>query len=171
MDKHDRPYKCQEPGCDKVQGFTYSGGLLRHQREVHKMNTSTKKALMCPYPDCNRSSGHGFTRQENLKEHLRRRHMPSDDQSPELSSAMLPSVESMDPPPRKRKRDSDRTETSVYDDEQEDSDDLREQVKRLKGELLDKESRIAELEKVVSSMQQNMQQQYRPSFQQQQPLQ
>ena len=32
MDKHDRPYKCMEPGCDKIQGFTYSGGLLRHER-------------------------------------------------------------------------------------------------------------------------------------------
>ena len=35
MDKHDRPYKCPADGCEKLPGFTYSGGLLRHEREVH----------------------------------------------------------------------------------------------------------------------------------------
>jgi hypothetical protein len=35
MDKHDRPYKCPAKGCEKLPGFTYSGGLLRHEREVH----------------------------------------------------------------------------------------------------------------------------------------
>lgn len=37
MDKHDRPYKCTMIGCEKIPGFTYSGGLLRHQREVHNL--------------------------------------------------------------------------------------------------------------------------------------
>ncbi|DAA74711.1 TPA_exp: hypothetical protein A8136_3027 [Trichophyton benhamiae CBS 112371] len=77
MDKHDRPYKCNDPDCAKLPGFTYSGGLLRHQREVHRMHTQGKK-LMCPYSDCNRSSGKGFTRQENLKEHIRRLHRSED---------------------------------------------------------------------------------------------
>jgi len=74
MDKHDRPYKCQEPGCEKLQGFTYSGGLLRHQREVHKMHGGTKKALYCPIVTCKRHTGSGFTRKENLSEHMRRVH-------------------------------------------------------------------------------------------------
>lgn len=30
MDRHERPYKCCEAGCDLILGFTYSGGLLRH---------------------------------------------------------------------------------------------------------------------------------------------
>lgn len=162
MDKHDRPYKCLEPGCDKVQGFTYSGGLLRHQREVHKLNTSAKKALMCPYPDCNRSTGHGFTRQENLKEHLRRRHMPAEGASPELPSHPPPATEPMEPPPRKRKRDSEQAESSLVAAEPEDSDDLREQVKRLKGAVRDRDRRLVELERVVNTMQQNMLQQQRP---------
>jgi hypothetical protein len=38
MDKHDRPYKCPADGCEKLPGFTYSGGLLRHQREVHNLH-------------------------------------------------------------------------------------------------------------------------------------
>ncbi|KAF2434046.1 hypothetical protein EJ08DRAFT_582674 [Tothia fuscella] len=81
MDKHDRPYKCLEPGCEKLQGFTYSGGLLRHQREVHKMHGGTKKALYCPEPNCKRNSGSGFTRKENLSEHIRRVHRRTTDGS------------------------------------------------------------------------------------------
>jgi hypothetical protein len=77
MDKHDRPYKCTAPGCEKLQGFTYSGGLLRHEREVHKMHGGTKKPLFCPHSDCKRSSGAGFTRRENLAEHIRRVHRTS----------------------------------------------------------------------------------------------
>lgn len=75
MDRHERPYKCLEAGCELSPGFTYSGGLLRHQREVHKMHLSTKQPLFCPFPNCNRSSGTGFTRRENLEEHKRRRHL------------------------------------------------------------------------------------------------
>ncbi|KAL6150152.1 hypothetical protein ACJQWK_02531 [Exserohilum turcicum] len=74
MDTHDRPYKCNAKGCEKLQGFTYSGGLLRHEREVHKMHGGTKKILFCPFPGCKRSSGSGFTRKENLAEHVRRVH-------------------------------------------------------------------------------------------------
>jgi hypothetical protein len=36
--RDDRPYKCLVGGCEKLQGFTYSGELLRHEREVHKMH-------------------------------------------------------------------------------------------------------------------------------------
>ncbi|KAI9795980.1 MAG: hypothetical protein M1833_006556 [Piccolia ochrophora] len=76
-DKHERPYHCEDPNCAKLQGFTYSGGLLRHQREVHREHGGPKEALMCPYDNCKRSSGAGFTRKENLNEHLRRVHKQS----------------------------------------------------------------------------------------------
>lgn len=74
MDKHTRPYICSESGCEKIQGFTYSGGLLRHQREVHKQHGGPKAPRMCPHRSCNRSTGTGFSRKENLNEHLRRVH-------------------------------------------------------------------------------------------------
>lgn len=74
MDKHDRPYKCPSEGCEKLPGFTYSGGLLRHQREVHNLHGGPRKQLNCPHPNCKRFSGKGFSRQENLNEHLRRVH-------------------------------------------------------------------------------------------------
>lgn len=74
MDKHERPYICSARGCEKVQGFTYSGGLLRHEREVHGKHGGPKKAFRCPHENCKRSSGKGFSRMENLQEHLRRVH-------------------------------------------------------------------------------------------------
>ena len=80
MDKHDRPYVCEEPGCEKIQGFTYSGGLLRHQREVHRHHGGPKATFMCPYRDCKRSTGVGFSRKENLSEHLRRVHRGAGEQ-------------------------------------------------------------------------------------------
>jgi hypothetical protein len=74
MDKHDRPYRCQKPSCAKLQGFTYSGGLLRHEREVHGKHGGPKEQLRCTVADCKRHTGKGFTRKENLNEHMRRVH-------------------------------------------------------------------------------------------------
>lgn len=74
MDKHDRPYRCPQPQCAKLQGFTYSGGLLRHEREVHGKHGGPKEQLRCTVPECKRHTGKGFTRKENLNEHLRRVH-------------------------------------------------------------------------------------------------
>ena len=81
MDKHDRPYLCRYPSCAKLQGFTYSGGLLRHEREVHGKHGGPKALLVCPYDACNRHSGKGFTRKENLNEHIRRVHQSKGSQS------------------------------------------------------------------------------------------
>lgn len=104
MDKHDRPYRCSNPACAKLQGFTYSGGLLRHEREVHNKHGGPKSALMCPFKDCKRHNGKGFTRKENLNEHIRRVHQNKDDQAPGMSlkrdSAAIdtfPGAENLDP--------------------------------------------------------------------------
>jgi hypothetical protein len=97
MDRHERPYKCDHPNCQNTQGFTYSGGLMRHQREVHRWHQTTKSRLFCPFDDCLRnSSGEGFSRKENLEEHVRRRH----------GGRAPPSThdQSSDAPSKKRKR-------------------------------------------------------------------
>ena len=93
MDRHERPYKCREASCELSPGFTYSGGLLRHQREVHKMHLSTNLPLFCPFPNCKRSSGKAFTRKENLEDHKRRRHWE------ELSEPALNQAASQPPAP------------------------------------------------------------------------
>lgn len=74
MDKHDRPYVCKKPECSSLQGFTYSGGLLRHQREVHGLHGGAKLKLYCKIDGCKRKTQNPFTRRENLAEHLRRVH-------------------------------------------------------------------------------------------------
>jgi hypothetical protein len=182
MDKHDRPYKCYEPNCDKIQGFTYSGGLLRHQREVHKKNTDTKKALMCPYTDCNRSTGNGFTRQENLREHLRRRHMHNDE-GPSLiadipwdrtdlegvegvRASSLPGAPSLPSTGMKRRHTPD-GEVAETD---ENGIDLHSEIKRLcrqndemRHENEEKGRRIQELERIVAGIQQAIPHQSSPS--------
>jgi hypothetical protein len=118
-DKHDRPYKCAVEGCEKLPGFTYSGGLLRHEREVHGKHGGPRKQLNCPHHTCKRHTGKGFSRQENLNEHLRRVHtdsgMPDGEVTEEDEEAKMG---------QKRKRP---TSTSG-------TDDLREEVKRVRAE-------------------------------------
>jgi hypothetical protein len=42
------------------------------------MHGGTRKPLYCPEPNCKRNSGSGFTRKENLHEHIRRVHRRTD---------------------------------------------------------------------------------------------
>lgn len=172
MDKHDRPYKCNVKGCEKLQGFTYSGGLLRHEREVHKMHGGTKKSLFCPFADCKRSSGAGFTRKENLAEHVRRVHrrtsMSADmhgliirRETMERSPIMESRHTTQSPYQRnmeyrededismKRKRGSD----SGLSDR--DNDEMRAEIKRLRHENEEKDSRLRLLEQAVMALQQS----------------
>ncbi|EER27192.1 Fungal specific transcription factor, putative [Coccidioides posadasii C735 delta SOWgp] len=164
MDKHDRPYKCSNPDCAKLPGFTYSGGLLRHQREVHGMHTPQKR-LMCPFADCNRSSGKGFTRQENLNEHLRRLHRGSQDltvpptpTSPPNSAKSLENGRLSALPihsAMKRKRTSSESEHGS-EDSGSNIQALRDEVVRLRSEIQQKDSRLDELERVVKELRQTI---------------
>ena len=38
------------------------------------MHPTDQKLMFCPFSNCVRASGNGFTRRENLEEHKRRRH-------------------------------------------------------------------------------------------------
>ena len=106
MDKHERPYKCNEPTCEQNPGFTYSGGLLRHMREVHKKGVGpTRKPLFCPHANCIRSTGEGFTRRENLEEHLRRRHSYTGHYSPPVDTNGEVEGENGEPSKKRRKTD------------------------------------------------------------------
>ncbi|SPQ22009.1 90e28286-d78b-413d-863d-ed1944c73796 [Thermothielavioides terrestris] len=121
MDKHDRPYKCAAAGCEKLPGFTYSGGLLRHEREVHGKHGGPKNSFFCPHVNCKRHAGKGFSRQENLNEHLRRVHTqngaPLNGGEGETDDGASDNVAAAG---QKRKRDDD--------------SDLREEMKRLRQE-------------------------------------
>ena len=182
MDKHDRPYRCAHPQCAKLQGFTYSGGLLRHEREVHGKHGGPKSQLACPYPDCKRHSGKGFTRKENLNEHIRRVHQSKDNtqsqpqlisqkresnmddipidpetyQTPHHPETPYDGAEDPTSPANKRRRYYPAPGMSDRS-ASEDVENLREEVARLRADNQEKENRISlmedQLNKVLSQLQ------------------
>jgi hypothetical protein len=119
MDKHDRPYKCPADGCEKLPGFTYSGGLHRHGREVH--NKPGGQQLNCSHDTCKRHTGKGFSRQAGLNEHLRRVHTDTGAQDGEITEEEEDAKTG-----QKRKRSTAFRGVSTGD--------LHEEMKRLKAE-------------------------------------
>jgi hypothetical protein len=158
MDKHDRPYKCNIKGCEKLQGFTYSGGLLRHNREVHKLHGGTKKLLFCPFPDCKRSSGSGFTRKENLAAHVRRAHgktSPSSDLGHIVSSEPDTHTDEACHNDNAQMEQKRRRLSEAGISETGDETGLCAEVKRLKRENEERNSRLRRLEADVMALQQS----------------
>ena len=144
MDKHERPYVCDEPECENIRGFTYSGGLLRHQREVHRQHGGPKASCMCPYPDCKRHVGVGFSRKENLAEHLRRVHRDVDADQTQREGSESPQNTTGTLGTGKRRR------RAVRDnDDDGDEEDLEQEVKKLKKQLQEKDERLEKLERQV----------------------
>ena len=147
MDKHDRPYKCTVKGCEKLQGFTYSGGLLRHEREVHKMHGGTKKSLYCPHVDCKRSTGSAFSRKENLAEHLRRVHSSTSTSSDVVKLAVSRSHEIHEK----------ETPVSIQEEDfalaRSPNGELRVEVKRLRMLNEEQDQRLKQLEDAVRALQ------------------
>ncbi|KAI0597320.1 hypothetical protein F4775DRAFT_258379 [Biscogniauxia sp. FL1348] len=141
MDKHDRPYKCPAGGCEKLPGFTYSGGLLRHEREVHGKHGGPKNPLNCPHVNCKRHTGKGFSRLENLNEHLRRVHTADIPTAKTEEADDLAIWVSSPKTGEKRKPD----------------DDLREEVKRLQGENQELRSQVEAQKRQQIAMMQQMQ--------------
>ncbi|KAI1847001.1 hypothetical protein JX266_006876 [Neoarthrinium moseri] len=141
MDKHDRPYRCGADGCEKLPGFTYSGGLLRHEREVHGKHGGPKNPLNCPHVSCKRHSGKGFSRLENLNEHLRRVHTNSaaggsGDELPEDAGGAIAGGERTSiPPPQLQIPLPTQAQTPVVLGEkrkhEDDEDDVQREIKRL----------------------------------------
>ncbi|EEH39484.2 hypothetical protein PAAG_08753 [Paracoccidioides lutzii Pb01] len=68
MDKHDRPYKCTNPDCNRR--FTQAGSMRRHLITIHQVNSK----LRWTHSDCDRSS----SRKVDLKKHIHRIHTKPD---------------------------------------------------------------------------------------------
>ncbi|KAI4286996.1 MAG: hypothetical protein L6R35_003753 [Caloplaca aegaea] len=170
MDKHTRPYICNLPGCEKVRGFTYSGGLSRHQREVHREYGGPKASYMCPHEDCKRSTGSGFSRRENLQEHLRRVHRQVGEAEVEkLTPTEMTSPATTKPrkrrrrfddedddqakpilhEPKKRRRNDDNADNENTSEDRNSREDLPVQVKMLRKQLREKDERLKRLEQTV----------------------
>jgi hypothetical protein len=125
MDKHERPYRCAADGCENLPGFTYSGGLLRHEREVHGKYGGPKNTVNCPHPNCKRHTGKGFSRQENLNEHLRRVHTIMDGTTPPAEASLSPEANESEKSGMKRKRRGSSSEEMT---------ELRNEIKRVRNE-------------------------------------
>ena len=169
MDKHVRPYRCPHPSCAKLQGFTYSGGLLRHEREVHGKHGGPKAQLMCPVANCKRQTGKGFTRKENLNEHLRRVHGNRGQITTNIpfrpdGSEALPGADNIETPvsrisealtsdsaisPALKRR---RTLTGMEDGGLEEVEQLRDEVMRLRAENAEKDARLAHMEQKMDEV-------------------
>ena len=155
MDKHTRPYICDEPGCENIRGFTYSGGLHRHQKEVHRQHGGPRSACLCPYKDCKRSTGLGFSRKENLAEHIRRVHRDAGHTHAQPADAFPDALDAPAPPGnRKRKRRAAENEGDELNGSQDsqDAQGLKQEVKKLKKELLEKDDRLQRLEEQVREL-------------------
>ncbi|EEP79574.1 predicted protein [Uncinocarpus reesii 1704] len=162
-----------------VAGTGLTGSLTRPRLAVKRARDPPRNAggqIYCDHPDCYENapvfrrpcewnSGKGFTRQENLNEHLRRLHRGSQDltvpptpRSPpssaktveETTSSALAIHSAM-----KRKRassgsenDSETTLSNIQA--------LREEVVRLRSQIQQKDSRLDELEKVVRELRQSI---------------
>ena len=159
MDKHTRPYVCKEAGCEKIQGFTYSGGLLRHQREVHKHHGGPKAPRMCPFPDCKRSTGSGFSRKENLQEHLRRVHRGTGQATDKGAAGhdrtltgrqqlIIDPATGVSKGKRRRLVEEEKDDNDIADE----MGELRAQIKRLKKEAEEKDRRLMALENQVQTL-------------------
>lgn len=155
MDKHERPYRCLAEGCEKLPGFTYSGGLLRHEREVHGKHGGPKNTVNCPHPNCKRHTGKGFSRQENLNEHLRRVHT-GDVSTPAADDVISSDGDlDMDRVGAKRKRSRKDSSSDVGDLLEEvkrvrlENEELREQLDRQSQHSLAMMAQIAELQEAL----------------------
>ncbi|KFA63860.1 hypothetical protein S40285_04464 [Stachybotrys chlorohalonatus IBT 40285] len=154
MDKHERPYRCPAEGCENLPGFTYSGGLLRHEREVHGKHGGPKNTVNCPHPTCKRHTGKGFSRQENLNEHLRRVHTSPDAVTPPAEVTSPDDNESEKSGVKRKRRLSD--EPAANDELAE----LREEIRRvraendrLKQDMRDQELRSIEMMSQIDELQ------------------
>lgn len=63
--RHDRPYRCQYPGCSHQRGFGSKGELTRHINSVHK-----RTKISCPVEGCS----YACPRKDNLQDHIVRQH-------------------------------------------------------------------------------------------------
>jgi len=154
MDKHDRPYKCAAEGCEKLPGFTYSGGLLRHEREVHGKHGGPKNSFNCPHPNCKRHTGKGFSRLENLNEHLRRVHTQNGG-APSGAEGETDDAASDGPattPGQKRKREDEDVGGEA------EGVDLREENKRLRRENEEMRQQVAMLTQQTAALVKTLQQ-------------
>ncbi|KAJ6145251.1 hypothetical protein N7470_009146 [Penicillium chermesinum] len=77
--RHDKQYKCNEPGCTRKEGFGTANDLERHRKCVHGKAPERGPSVMykCFGKDCPRAEKQ-WPRLDNFKQHLNRMHKNED---------------------------------------------------------------------------------------------
>lgn len=70
---HEKPHKCNIPGCTRTEGFGTTNDLNRHKASVHKIILSVSRKFKCAAPGC-KAPGKLWLRLDNFKQHLERMH-------------------------------------------------------------------------------------------------
>jgi hypothetical protein len=138
------------------------------------MHAGTEKPLFCQFLDCKHSAGSGFTRKENLTEHTRSVHRRTDTSyelehrviarfdiqneatevhlTSKLSHGRTTDLHDGEPATVKRRQ---RSDAGVA--EEGDAVDLRAEIKCLRKELENEETRLDRLEQAVRALHQSTQ--------------
>ncbi|RMZ84958.1 hypothetical protein DV738_g241, partial [Chaetothyriales sp. CBS 135597] len=69
---HERPFVCEEPGCENSKGFPTRNDLDRHQKSVHQTPTGSRY-YKCFAPGCPKREKN-WPRRDNFTQHLKRLH-------------------------------------------------------------------------------------------------
>ncbi|KAK4104047.1 hypothetical protein N658DRAFT_240116 [Parathielavia hyrcaniae] len=77
--RHRKPFRCDVSGCPKAtEGFSTNNDLERHKRCVHKQLTGSETVYRCDLDQC-KDKPKDWPRQDNFKQHLRRKHQLPED--------------------------------------------------------------------------------------------
>ncbi|KAI1762015.1 hypothetical protein GGR53DRAFT_521933 [Hypoxylon sp. FL1150] len=71
--RHDKPFKCDVPGCTRPDGFSTPNDLDRHKRSLHPDEKATGNRYRCPIGPC-KSKDKIWPRADNFRAHMRRVH-------------------------------------------------------------------------------------------------
>ncbi|KAL8671475.1 MAG: hypothetical protein Q9168_004025 [Polycauliona sp. 1 TL-2023] len=75
MLRHEKPHKCDVPGCPKIDGFSTNNDLDRHKKSVHKImpKNSTDRSFRCAAINCPKRDKI-WPRLDNFRQHCLRIH-------------------------------------------------------------------------------------------------
>lgn len=74
MLKHEKPFRCTQPGCSRTQGFITVNDLNRHLKSVHKVKVNCRtRSFKCASAKC-RNPDKEWPRLDNFKQHIIRMH-------------------------------------------------------------------------------------------------
>ena len=69
--RHEKPFKCDVPSCNRTEGFTTKNDLDRHKKSIHAVQSG--KSFMCAAPHCAKKNKI-WPRADNFRQHIHRLH-------------------------------------------------------------------------------------------------